>query len=289
MRSLAFFAFATLATQAHAAPQVVVDIAPLHGLVSEVMGDIAAPVLLLPANADAHSYAMRPADAQALVTADVVFWIGDGLTPWLADPLKTLAVDARHVALLQTKGWTPREMQDDAHDVGNIDPHAWLDPAVAAIWVTHIAQVLADADPDNAATYVANATAFTATLSALQAEISATLAPAAGATLIWPHDAYGYFADAYDLHGVGAIAHGDAADPGPAHIADLRDLVTRGEASCVLTDPEINQRWAQVLTQGTDAQTAAVDPMGLGITVGRGLYRTLMVQLATAIAGCAAD
>ena len=60
---------------------MVTDIAPIHGLVSEVMVDLGTPTLLLPANADAHHYTMRPSDGQVLADADVVIWVGAGLTP----------------------------------------------------------------------------------------------------------------------------------------------------------------------------------------------------------------
>jgi len=59
---------------------VVTDIAPIHSITAEIMGDTGTPTLLLPANADAHHFQFRPSDAAALQNADVVVMVGDTLT-----------------------------------------------------------------------------------------------------------------------------------------------------------------------------------------------------------------
>lgn len=292
MRFATSFAFTVLATPALTAPNVVVDIAPLHGLVSEVMAGVAAPVLLLPPQADAHSYALRPSDAQTLSDADLVIWVGEGLTPWLSDPLATLAADASRLEMLDTDGWDAREIDDahdddhGAHDHGAVDPHAWMDPQVASVWVGHIAAQLSQADPENAQAYLANAATLQAELDVMRSEITAQLAPFAARPLIWPHDAYGYFQDAFALTALGAISEVDAAAAGPQHIADLRDAVLSQGVVCVLSDPEVNPRWSTILREGTDAKAAMIDGIGADIPTGLGQYQTLIANLADNIAGC---
>ncbi len=66
------------------APMVAVDIAPLHSLVSQVMDGVAEPELIISKGATPHSYALRPSEARALQDANVIFWIGEDLSPWLA-------------------------------------------------------------------------------------------------------------------------------------------------------------------------------------------------------------
>ena len=117
-------------------PNVVTDIAPVQSLVAQVMGDLGAPELVLPPGASPHGYALRPSEARALQSADLVFWVGADLTPWLADPLETLAEDARHVALMEAEGVRLLEMRDGpvfdalvegmdgAHEHGHDHDHA---------------------------------------------------------------------------------------------------------------------------------------------------------------------
>lgn len=107
---------------AESAPDVVTDIGPVHSIVAAVMEGVGAPTLLLPPGASPHGYAMRPSDARALQGADLVFWIGPALTPWLGKPIETLARDAHVIALHDTPGTIRLEMREgarfEAHDHG---------------------------------------------------------------------------------------------------------------------------------------------------------------------------
>ncbi|MEC8041367.1 MAG: zinc ABC transporter substrate-binding protein [Pseudomonadota bacterium] len=84
--SLSSAALLTATTALADVPRVVTDIAPVHALVAQVMGDLGAPDLLVDPGSSPHSYAMRPSQARALEKADLVFWIGEPLTPWLEGP-----------------------------------------------------------------------------------------------------------------------------------------------------------------------------------------------------------
>jgi len=278
---------ALIATDAAAAPNVVTDIAPVHALVSEVMGGVGSPTLLLPANADAHHYTMRPSDGQVLADADLVIWVGAGLTPWLEAPLDALAPDAEKLTLLLSEGWTPRELHDgDDHDHGVIDPHAWLDPAVANAWLGAIAVALGAADPENAETYAENAEQAAVSNVELRLSIAGDMEAVAGRGVIWPHDAYGYFADAFGVTGLGAILNSDASAPGPAHIAELRELTQSGDVVCVLLDTEVSSSWGPVLVEGTNVKIQQIDPVGADIPLGVGFYPALISQLADQISEC---
>ncbi|PRY22667.1 zinc transport system substrate-binding protein [Aliiruegeria haliotis] len=101
-------------------PNVVADFAPVQSLVAQVMGDLADPNVILPPGASPHSHAMRPSEARVLSRADIVFWVGEDLTPWMDRALETLAPDAHKVELLEVEGTVLREFRTgatfDAHD-----------------------------------------------------------------------------------------------------------------------------------------------------------------------------
>lgn len=108
-------------------PRVATDIAPVHGLVAQVMEGVGAPDLVIPPGVSPHGYAMRPSEARALADADIMFWIGPALTPWLKDPIETLAGDARIVSLAQTEGVVRMPFRTgarfDDHDHGHGHGH----------------------------------------------------------------------------------------------------------------------------------------------------------------------
>ncbi|MGR3629710.1 MAG: zinc ABC transporter substrate-binding protein [Sulfitobacter sp.] len=104
-------------------PAVATDIAPVHALVSQVMEGVGTPDLIVPPRSSPHGYAMRPSEARALSGADLVVWVGPLLTPWLADPLESLASSASHLALLEQPGTRVLAFREgatfEAHDHGD--------------------------------------------------------------------------------------------------------------------------------------------------------------------------
>ncbi len=171
----------------------------------------------------------------------------------------------------------------DHHDHGPNDPHAWLDPDIAAVWAVTIADTLGEIDPANAETYAANATAFGAEMTALSADISATIADLAPGTVLLSHDNLQYFEVRFGFEPAGYIAATDAAEPGPAHLRDIRDQVAAGQITCIVSDIETNPGTLAMLLEGGEAGTAILDATD---SAGAG-YEGMMRSIAASLAGCA--
>lgn len=107
------------------APSVAVDIAPVHSLVARVMDGVGAPSLIVQPGASPHEYSLRPSEAAALQDADLVFWIGEDLTPWMEDAVETLATDATVTTLLESDGIKLLDFREgalfEAHEHGDHD------------------------------------------------------------------------------------------------------------------------------------------------------------------------
>lgn len=277
-------------------PRVVTDIAPVESLVVRVMQGVGAPVGLLPPGASPHGYALRPSQAAALEQADVVIWVGDALTPWLRDALVTLAGDAVTLELLEYGGGrllsyrggdedhtTDATGQNDAGE--DADPHAWLDPEAARAWVAAIASVLADADPDNAAVYAANAEVAGQEMDALTAEIRGRLAGLDGMRLILDHDALQYFEARFGLRAIGAMTLGDSA-PSPRRLAELRAMAASVDQACVVLELGTDPGLGEAVAEGTAAKVVVVDLQGAALPVGPDYYPALLRGLAEALDGC---
>ncbi|PUB18761.1 zinc ABC transporter substrate-binding protein [Yoonia sediminilitoris] len=266
------------------APRVITDIAPIHSLAALVMGDLGTADLLLPPGADAHDFALRPSDAERLGDADLVIWVGPELTPWLADPIATLAPQATQLPLTASANWTPLTTHD-----GEIDPHGWLDPMIASGWVSDIATALAAADSENKAVYMANADKTVTMLTALNDDIQSRLRGLDQSGFIVPHDAYSYFESMNDLEHTASIADAHAHAPGPGHLSEMRDLVVSNDIVCVFSDAEIGARWVDVVIEGTDARTSVLNGTGAGFDAGPDLYEAMLRQMADAFAQCLGD
>lgn len=289
-------------------PKVVTDLPAVHSLTAQVMGDLGTPDLLLSAGADAHSFQLRPSQAAALSEAGLVVWLGPEMTPWLDRALASVAPSVP-VGLLAQPGTYLRPMTEagsgDGHDhdhghdhgpqggtdgaaKGAIDPHAWLDPANAQAWLDVIAAALASRDPDNAATYHANAQTARDRIAAMDADIAGRLAGLRDVPVVFFHDAYGYFTDHYGLSVAGTVALGDAAAPGAARLADIRDRLEDAGAACIFPEVQHDPALVASVAEGTGAWIGpALDPSGSSLPPGPGLYEALMRTLADSLAACA--
>ena len=95
-------------------PGVAVDIAPVHALVARVMDGVGTPDLIVQQGASPHSHSLRPSEAGAIESADLVVWMGADLTPWMADAIATLAQDAAVLTLLEADGTTLLDFREGA-------------------------------------------------------------------------------------------------------------------------------------------------------------------------------
>ncbi|WP_326491283.1 zinc ABC transporter substrate-binding protein [Rhodovulum sulfidophilum] len=326
MRPLFFPVFLALAAPAAAQPpRVVTDIPPVQSLVAEVMGDLGSPEILLDQGGDPHHFQLKPSQARAISEAGLVFWVGPELTPWLDRALNGLGPYAQAVALIEAPGTYRRSYDDEAHDHDHdhdhdgepedhhheaampdedhdhddhageeghhhhdgIDPHAWLDPENARVWVLRISGALAEADPDNTAAYEANAHAALDRIAAAETEARQLLAPVGDRPIMVFHDAYGYFAEHFDLTVAGSIAMGDAAEPGAARLAGLRDELRHEGVACLFPEAQHDPAYAEAIAEGTDVRVGApLDPSGSTLAYGPDLYPALLTGLARTIAAC---
>ncbi|MFT6905840.1 MAG: zinc transport system substrate-binding protein [Oleiphilaceae bacterium] len=312
-----------VAADIHAAvPNVAVDIAPVHSLVSQVMDGVGQPDLLVPASASPHEYSLRPSQAKALSEANVVFWVSEALTPWLEKALDNIAHSAQKIELLELKesvtyeyreGATfeshehhdneehgseekhdieevphkdeHQQVHEDAHD--EVDPHAWLDPQNAKIWLAQIARVLGKNDPENATIYAENAAKATIKLDTLMHTTQSRINAAGKLKFIVFHDAYQYFEKRFGISAAGSISVGDAQDPSPARIKEIQNTVDKLGVTCIFTEPQFNPGLVKNVFEGTKVSTMGVmDPLGSEIKTGSNHYFRLIESMADSLISC---
>lgn len=292
-------------------PEVAADIAPVHSLVATVMEGAGEPTLLIAPSRSPHHGALRPSTARALASAEIVFRVTPGLAPWLAEATATLAPEAAVVDLIAVPGAMRLHRRDDAmmaahmdgghghggghggdhEDTGaaTADPHAWLAPANARVWLSTIAARLAEADPENAALYRDNAAAARDALARLDARLDARLAPVAGVPFAVMHDAFHYLEHGYGLRAVGATTPSEGVEAGPARVAAMRERLEAAGATCLFVEPQGDRALAETVAEGTGTRVVMLDPIGADETPGPGLYEAVLSAMAEAMAGCLSE
>lgn len=232
-------------------PKVVATFTILADLARQIGGDRIEASALVGANADAHSFAPAPADAHALAHARLVIVNGLGFDAWAQRLIKTAGYKGE--VLVASAGVAPRKAEDEhaGHDHGDIDPHAWQNPANVKIYVANLRDALSRVDPDGRDLYAARAAAYLAQLDAVQVEIVGLFAaiPQERRRVVSSHDAFGYFAAAFGVDFLAAQGVSSEGDVSARRLAALIRQIRTLKAPAVflenLSDPRLAERIAR--------------------------------------------
>ena len=213
-----------------------------------VGGDRVHVTQLLQPNSDPHDYEPRPSDVQAVARAKLVLTSGLGLDPWARDMVDRSGGDPEVVDL----GAAVPVKRDEG---GDADPHWFQDPRNARAAVERIRDALTAADPAGRDAYRRAARAYLARLDALDKGIARCLAavPPGDRKLVTDHDAFGYFADRYDIRVVGAVIPSTTtqAQPSAGDTADLARTIEREDVKAIFPEESLNPKLAEALADQT--------------------------------------
>jgi len=227
---------------------VVATTMQLQDFTRQVGGDRVEVTGILGTEAEPHEYQPTPEDADAISDAQVVVENGANLDEWLNDLLANAGSDARRVTAAEGIELLPTEEEGFPGD-----PHVWHDPSGAKRMVDNIAAGLSAADPEGRAAYERNAEAYKDQLDAMAEQIREMFAPVPPEerNLVTTHDAFGYFARAYDVDIVGSVLPTitTESEPSARQVRRLVEEIQREEVEVIFTeeavDPQIERQVAQ--------------------------------------------
>jgi len=220
----------------------------LGDAVSKIAPD-AEVITMVGPGGDPHTYQPSTRDIQTIQSADAVVWNGLFLEARMEDLLMSLGDKA-----LATGDVLPAAMllpwEDDLND-----PHVWNSPLAWALIVGHVADHLGEIDPENAATYVANAKAYIEEIRAADAEATALLATIQeeNRILITGHDAFEYFGDTYGLEVQATDFVSTEAEMSPAELAELAQFIADNQIPVIFQDNQANPQAIVSLQEAVQA------------------------------------
>ena len=106
---------------------------------------------------------------------------------------------------------------------------------------------------------------------ALDAELRETVKPVKDKPFIVFHDAYQYFEHRYGVKTAGSITVSPETLPGADRVKQMQEKVRQLGATCVFAEPQFEPKLISVITEGTAAKSATLDPEAvarLGIAAG---------------------
>ncbi len=175
------------------------------------------------------------------------------------------------------------DLEDSTEDPGEKDPHFWQDPARMATLTDAVAASLSKADPEHAATYDSNAKALAADLDQLSTDYEQGLQGCERDTIVVSHDAFTYL-DRFGLNVEGIAGLSPDAEPTPADLARLQELIDKDGITTVFSERLVSPRLSQTLADDMGISTAVLDPIeGLSDETAQEDYLSLMRENLSAL------
>lgn len=263
--------------RSHAPLEVVASILPLADFVREVGGARVRVTTLVKPGQNPHAFSLRPSQVTALHRAHLLVLNGLGLEFWADTVVGSL--DSTRIRVLrlgenldfessaranadEDDPGRHEEGEDDEHEHGAIDPHAWLDPILAIAMVRQIQDALGEAMPEHGAEFHERAERYVGELEALDRAYRDTLQPVKQRTFIAFHSGYGHLAARYGLEEVAILRGIGDAEPSPARIAEVIRTARRLKARAIFAEPQYPLRAARLIADEAGAGLAVLDGLG---------------------------
>lgn len=252
----------------HGQLQVVATTTIVGDVVHQIGGDQINLDVLLPLGADPHSFDPSPKDVAKIADADVVFANGGGLEAFLinlidsANAQSKLVYVSEDIDFLEFGGDDHGDEEEEEDHAEDVDPHTWTDPNNVMVWVENILRVLLEKDPQNKASYQANAERYGDELRELDSWIRVRVdqIPDQNRKLVTDHALFGYYAEEYGFEQVGALIPGFStlSEPTAKELAEIEDSIRNLSVKAVFVGRTVNPTLADRVATDTGVRLVFV-------------------------------
>ena len=228
----------------------------IQDIAQNVAGDRAIVDSITRPGAEIHDYQPTPLDIVKAQAGDLVLWNGFNLERWFERFFQN--VKSVPSAVL-TEGIEPMGIAEGPY-TGKPNPHAWMSPRNALIYVENIRKALAKHDPANADAYAKNAAAYAAKIKALDEPLRKRLAaiPKNQRWLVTSEGAFSYLARDYDLREAYLWPINADEQGTPQQVRRVIDLVRKNKIPVVFSESTISDRAARQVARETGARYGGV-------------------------------
>lgn len=237
-------------------PVVLSTFTVISDMVKEVGGDRIEAISLTKPGTEIHGYEPTPQDLVRASKASIVFDNGLNLELW-ASKLYSALPDVPHVTL--SEGVDVISISEGAYK-DKPNPHAWMSPKQALIYVENIRKALVQLSPADEAYFNARAAAYSDTIRTLDTTLEQALAklPASQRTLVTCEGAFTYLTKDYGLQELYLWAINDESQGSPQQIARVVDEVKSKQLKTVFCESTVEPRIQQEVATASGAKLGGI-------------------------------
>ena len=241
---------------AYAKFKVVTTFTIIQDMAQNIAGDAATVESITKPGAEIHDYEPTPKDIVKAQSADLVLWNGLNLERWFEKFFQNVKDKP---AVVVTEGIEPMSINEGPY-TGNPNPHAWMSPSNALIYIENIKNALVKYDPQNKETYEKNAALYAQKIKELDKPLPEKLAqvPESQRWLVTSEGAFSYltrdygFKEAY-LWPINAEQQGT-----PQQVRKVIETVKANNIPVVFSESTISPKPAKQVAKETGAKYGGV-------------------------------
>jgi manganese/iron transport system substrate-binding protein len=236
--------------------KVVTTFTVIADMARNVAGEAAVVESITRPGAEIHNYSPTPGDIQRAQGAQLILWNGLNLELWFERFFRNLSDVPSAVV---SDGIEPISIGSGPYE-GNPNPHAWMSPTNALIYVDNIRDALSERDPANAETYRANAQAYKAEIAAAVAPIRAELEriPENQRWLVSSEGAFSYLARDFGLRELYLWPINADSQGTPRQVRQVIDTMRENQIPAIFSESTVSDRPAQQVARETGAHYGGV-------------------------------
>ncbi|WP_409160719.1 metal ABC transporter substrate-binding protein [Pectobacterium sp. B2J-2] len=252
----ALLLLASTSAQAAEKLKVITTFTIIQDIAQNIAGDAATVESITKPGAEIHDYQPTPRDIVKTQSAQLVLWNGMNLERWFTRFFENV----KNVpAVVVTEGITPLPIREGAYN-GNPNPHAWMSPSNALIYIENIRKGLVQADPANTETYNRNAKAYAEKIKALDAPLRERLSriPEQQRWLVTSEGAFSYLAKDYQFNEVYLWPINADEQGSPQQVRRVIDTVREKAIPVVFSESTVSDKPAKQVSKETGAKYGGV-------------------------------
>ena len=236
--------------------RVVTTFTVIQDIAQNVAGDAAIVESITKPGAEIHEYRPTPRDIVKAQSADLVIWNGLYLERWFEKFFNNVE---NVPSVVVSDGIDPMGIREGAY-TGKPNPHAWMSPTNAVIYVENIRKALVKHDPDNAETYNTNAAAYTAKLKAMDVPLRKRLSaiPKEQRYLVTSEGAFSYLARDYGMRELYLWPINADQMGTPRQVRHVIDEVRKHKIPVVFSESTVSDKPARQVAKETGARYGGV-------------------------------
>lgn len=236
-------------------PVVLTTFTVLADIAENVAGEHLAVESITKPGAEIHGYEPTPRDIAKASEADLILDNGLNLEAWFAQFVES--VDVPHVVV--SDGVDPIDISEDAY-AGKPNPHAWMSPLNAQLYVDNMVAAFAELDPAHADDYAANGEAYKKQLQALRDDLVAELKalPEKQRALVTCEGAFSYLARDAGLTEAYIWPVNAEQQATPQQITRAISFVQENDVPAVFCESTVSDKPMQQVVEATDADFGGI-------------------------------